>query len=230
MFKVCTLCKETKPLEVECFYRSPGGRWRSRCHKCHALVRKRAVQSSREKYRAQDERYRNRPEVREERRRADRDRHESVIVSRMVEDPKFAEERKRNRRENAKRYRLADPQRYRAADARKRQKETPAQKLKKRMGCTIQIALKGRKAGRSWEGLVGYSADDLHSHLERQFLPGMTWDNMGSWHIDHIVPQASFRFDDPLDSEFRAAWALTNLRPLWARDNLSKGARRTVLL
>ena len=90
----------------------------------------------------------------------------------------------------------------------------------------------GGKKGRSWESLVGYTLDDLRQHLERQFRPGMTWQNMGrgGWHIDHILPLSGFAFASADDSEFRAAWALPNLRPLWERENISKGARRTLLL
>jgi hypothetical protein len=58
----------------------------------------------------------------------------------------------------------------------------------------------------------------------------MSWDNIGDWHIDHIVPLASFTFSSADDPEFRAAWALTNLRPLWAADNMRKHARREFLL
>src|SRR3546814_9626669 len=66
--------------------------------------------------------------------------------------------------------------------------------------------------------------------LERQFLPGMSWDNRGEWHIDHIRPLCAFEFTSPDDPQFREAWALTNLRPLWARDNLRKGGRLDLLL
>jgi hypothetical protein len=67
-------------------------------------------------------------------------------------------------------------------------------------------------------------------HLERQFLSGMTWANRGQWHIDHIQPRSSFKFVGPDDPEFKACWALSNLRPLWKADNLKKNARRTLLL
>lgn len=63
------------------------------------------------------------------------------------------------------------------------------------------------------------------AHLERQFSPGMSWANYGRWHIDHDTPVARFNFDSAEHPEFKACWALTNLKPLWARDNLSKGAR-----
>src|SRR3546814_5744253 len=86
------------------------------------------------------------------------------------------------------------------------------------------------KNGRSWETLGGYTVADLMAHLERQFLPGMSWDNRGQLHIDHIRPLCSFEFTSPDDPQFREAWALTNLRPLWARDNLRKGGRLDLLL
>lgn len=94
----------------------------------------------------------------------------------------------------------------------------------------IGASLKGGKGGRPWRKLVSYSLDDLKEHLERQFTKGMTWENMGKWHVDHILPLALFSFETPEDEAFKAAWALTNLRPLWGPENTKKGARRTHLL
>jgi hypothetical protein len=87
-----------------------------------------------------------------------------------------------------------------------------------------------RKAGRSWREFVDYSVEELVAHLERQFLKGMSWENMGEWHIDHIVPLAAFTITGADDPELRRAWALTNLRPIWAKENLRKGARVASLL
>ncbi|OAM77705.1 hypothetical protein A3840_08725 [Devosia elaeis] len=92
------------------------------------------------------------------------------------------------------------------------------------------LSANGGKGGKSWTELVGYGVSELRAHLERQFLPGMTWDNKSEWHIDHIVPQSSFNYTSTDDPDFRACWALTNLRPLWARDNVRKQAKRTHLL
>lgn len=94
----------------------------------------------------------------------------------------------------------------------------------------IARSLKGQKNGRSWQSLVPYSIEQLYRHIERQFIGGMTWQNMGKWHIDHIVPLKSFSFTNPADPEFQAAWALTNLRPLWASDNIEKNGKRLYLI
>lgn len=80
----------------------------------------------------------------------------------------------------------------------------------------------GEKAFRTWESLVGYTVEDLKLHLEQQFSLGMSWENRDRWHIDHILPVTSFDFSSAEDDEFRACWALTNLRPLWADENKCK--------
>jgi hypothetical protein len=71
--------------------------------------------------------------------------------------------------------------------------------------------------------LLGCSVQELKSHLEKQFLDGMSWDNYGfyGWHIDHIKPCSSFDFSDP--EQQKICFHYTNLQPLWAKDNISKG-------
>lgn len=104
-------------------------------------------------------------------------------------------------------------------------------RIANQMRCYINRALRGEKKGRSWQRLVGYSLEELMEHLERQFLPGMTWENRGKkWHVDHIRPLSSFSYSTAECPQFREAWALTNLRPLWARDNQRKHAKRVFLI
>ena len=75
------------------------------------------------------------------------------------------------------------------------------------------------------EEILGCSFNELKQHLEDQFTEGMTWDNYGfyGWHIDHIVPLSHFNLLD--EAEVAKANHYTNLQPLWAIDNLSKGNR-----
>lgn len=113
---------------------------------------------------------------------------------------------------------------------RRRYREDPRFAVHARMASAVHQALRERKAGRKWETLVGYTVDDLVTHLERQFLPGMSWDNMGDWHIDHILAKSSFAYENDDDPEFRACWALSNLRPLWSGENQKKHAKRLFLL
>jgi len=102
---------------------------------------------------------------------------------------------------------------------------TPSNKINYRMSLQIYDSLRYNKGGRHWEELVGYTLDDLKINLENKFLEGMNWGNMGKWHIDHIIPKSSFKFQTNDDKEFKDCWSLENLQPLWAYDNLVKGKK-----
>jgi hypothetical protein len=82
-----------------------------------------------------------------------------------------------------------------------------------------------RKNGDHVFDIVGYSVHDLKKHLENKFEDGMSWDNYGKWHIDHIIPASSFKYRSYEDIEFKECWSLENLQPLWALDNIKKGAK-----
>ncbi len=79
------------------------------------------------------------------------------------------------------------------------------------------------KNGHSWEKIVGYTTQDLMKHLEKRFKGRMSWGNYGKWHVDHIKPVSLFDFTSYEDEEFQECWALENLQPLWAEENLKKG-------
>lgn len=81
---------------------------------------------------------------------------------------------------------------------------------------------RGGISGRVVREMSGCSLPDLREHVERLFLPGMSWDNWAfdGWHLDHVRPLASFDLRDP--AQVRAAFHFTNLQPLWAKDNLTK--------
>ena len=70
--------------------------------------------------------------------------------------------------------------------------------------------------------VLGYSQEELIKHLEKQFIDGMTWDNYGKWHVDHIRPITSFDIIEIGDEEFLKCWGLGNLQPLWGIDNIRK--------
>jgi hypothetical protein len=69
--------------------------------------------------------------------------------------------------------------------------------------------------------LIGCCWEDLRTHIENQFLEGMSWDNntMHGWHVDHIIPLGSAKTIEDLESLCH----YTNLQPLWSQDNWKKG-------
>lgn len=104
--------------------------------------------------------------------------------------------------------------------------------LRNRVGNMVRSCLVSGKGGRRTFSVLGYSLEELRTHLERQFSKQMTWEAFanGEIHIDHIVPISSFNITTTECIDFRRAWALSNLRPLWASDNIRKKDKRTHLI
>ena len=106
----------------------------------------------------------------------------------------------------------------------------PSNKIKSRIHHRLFICLRdfgnGSKAGRGLS-YVGCSIPELKNHLESQFKKGMNWGNHSKtgWHIDHIIPCSSFDHSD--EKQLRQCWHFTNMRPMWAKQNMSKGAKIT---
>jgi hypothetical protein len=70
--------------------------------------------------------------------------------------------------------------------------------------------------------ILKYSPDELISHLENQFKDGMTWDNYGEWHVDHIKAISLHNIKEIGDEEFMKCWSLDNLQPMWGKENIRK--------
>ena len=120
------------------------------------------------------------------------------------------------------------PDRYK--ELKKQWKSKPENRLHGSISVRVKESLAGKKLGRGVEKILGYSIANLRTHLERQFIRNMTLDNYGKWHVDHIVPLVHFDIKGIDCPDLKAAWALSNLRPLWAADNQRKHAKRTHLL
>ncbi len=86
------------------------------------------------------------------------------------------------------------------------------------------------KNGNHWEKLVINTKEEIMKHLEKNFLPGMTWKNYGrgGWHVDHIIPREFFKFISTDDVEFKYCWSIENLQPLWEKDNNKKSDKITL--
>jgi hypothetical protein len=100
--------------------------------------------------------------------------------------------------------------------------------LNLRIAISIRYSIKRDKRTEfNWEELVGFTLDDLKRHIEMKFTDGMTWDEFmkGKIHIDHIIPRAKLRFTSYDQDNFKKCWSLQNLQPLWAKENIRKGAR-----
>lgn len=93
-------------------------------------------------------------------------------------------------------------------------------KLLTNLRCRLYMALKGKLKSKNTIELIGCQINYLMSYIESQFDDEMSWGNYGAWHIDHIIPCASFDLSN--EEEQRKCFNYTNLQPLWATDNLRK--------
>ena len=124
---------------------------------------------------------------------------------------------------------------------RKRIATDPKYRLRKLVKRRIKHMLQGECSGESMLKYLDYTLKDLKLYLESQFEPWMNWNNWGTydsriwddkdqstwtWQIDHITPQSSFLYDSMDHPNFKKCWALENLRPFNAKQNVRDGNRR----
>lgn len=92
-----------------------------------------------------------------------------------------------------------------------------------RISCAVRRSLKGNKNGRHWEDVVGWTFQQFKRRFAQLFKPGMTWENHGAvWEIDHIQPLSVHNITSMYCTDFKRAWALSNLQPLFKKENNSK--------
>jgi len=141
-------------------------------------------------------------------------------------DRKYRESHREEMRERSRKWCQANPEQLRGWRRKydnKKRKVDPKFRLDCNIGSAIRGCLKGKKAGRRWQSLVGYTLEDLMGHLEKQFDDKMNWENYGQyWDLDHIKPISFFRYTLPEDPEFKKCWALENLQPLEHIANIRK--------
>ena len=105
---------------------------------------------------------------------------------------------------------------------RQQRKINPSFKIRDCIARRVLLALKGEQKSKPTLILLGCTIEELWTHLENKFTEGMTRENHGKWHIDHIMPCASFDLTKP--EQQAKCFHYTNLQPLWALDNTRKGA------
>lgn len=110
-----------------------------------------------------------------------------------------------------------------AAYKRNRLRNDPLFRAEYAMRCRVFQAFRKKAIPQSQRtrDMLGCEWETLKAHMEAQFAAGMTWNNYGEWHVDHIVPLASATSE----SELIRLCHYSNLQPLWAADNRRKGAR-----
>lgn len=119
--------------------------------------------------------------------------------------------------------RRQEPAKIKARIQRKNWSNIPQNRIAQNLRGRTRSALRAISKIASTENLLGCTFEELKNYLQSKFLPDMSWENYGDWHIDHIKPCSSF--DLTQEAQQKECFHYTNLQPLWAIDNISKGAK-----
>ncbi len=187
----CNMCGEI--FDITNQYNSAKGR----CKDCHQFDRKCRHYENPEIARKQVKNWQNK----------NREYKSSYITNRRRTNPDF---KKRCYESHKKCYK-------------KRMKESSVVKLSYNLRYRLRqfLNLKNLKKKHKFQKILGCSLEEFKIHIEKQFKPGMTWENYGfyTWHIDHIIPLSSALSED----EVYKLSHYSNLQPLWAVENFKKG-------
>jgi hypothetical protein len=202
--RVCGVCQEELPANIEYFHRNKNNidGLHTHCKKCRKkhdiLYRKNNVDKIKQ------QRY-------------------NLYIKNKKQCQKQCQEYYIKNKEKIKKYKQKNQKKTNLQN-KKKYKLDPVFRIRRvlSVGLSKRLRIKNIKKHHTTIDLLGCSIYELKNYLEKQFQPGMTWENYGfyGWHIDHIVPCSSFDLTD-IDQQ-KKCFHYTNLQPLWASDNLRK--------
>lgn len=217
--KHCNKCDTTKT--VDQFYedRSKKDGLRTQCKACACASRKSYRAANREEIAAKKKIYyeANREQIAEKGKRYREENHEAVQERKRIY-------RESNREALAEKQRLwlAENREWRREYTRDRRANDPVFRFVDCTRARLRKILNGTRSHPEALALLGCTRQEYRDHLESQFTEGMSWENHGEWHVDHIIPVSAF--DQNKLDERAICWHYSNTQPLWAEDNMAKGA------
>ena len=211
--KICTKCKEEKELCL--FGISSNGKYgrKSICNECRKIESKLYRENNKEKRSDTVKKYyqKNKEKIKE------KDKIRFLENPEKVREVKLKSYHKNknkveqiDRRREYRRYRRKNDETFKVVEY-----------IRNRIRHYIRINNITKK-NKTFD-IVGCTPEFLKEYIENQFKEGMTWDNYGfyGWHVDHIIPLSSAETEE----ELYKLCHYSNLQPLWAKDNLTKGSK-----
>lgn len=204
--KICSICQEEK--SFSCFSKQKLGKngLRSYCKECNASYCK--------KYHAK---YPRKPKTLEQYLK-----NQKYLRDKYRSDPIYRE----NYLKKARVKKNSEKCKIKTRAQRNIWIKNPKNRIAKNLRDRMRSALNGKSKAKSTLEMTGIPFEDLRTYLESKFLSGMTWENYGKWHIDHIIPCIYFDFTNT--DHQKICFYYKNLQPMWAKDNISKGGRITI--
>jgi hypothetical protein len=232
----CYRCKETKPIEEM----SATTGFCKPCKKAYTKeynlknreknteYRKTYVEKNKEVIREKAKDYTRKPQSVETRKAYKEKNKEKIRIARAEYNsrPEVIERNKLYKKEYAEKHKKEKVVRTKADKAayKKYKRATDINyRLKHNLRNRLNDAIKRKYTkSESTLKLLGCNVVSLRTHLESKFLPTMSWNNYGTlWHIDHILPCASFDLSDA--EQQKKCFHYSNLQPLFAITTIIDG-------
>jgi len=219
--KICNLCKIEKPIPEYAKQRSASDGLQNKCKACQRCYR----ENNKQKHDAYIKKYRA-------------ENKERIAVSVKAYSEKNSDkiagylasyyDKNRDSILEMQKERKEDIAQVRKVYKKRRMREDPVYAMAHRLGVLMRNALKHSGYLKSMKTLeaLGCTSAQFKDHLERQFLKGMTWDNRDLWQLDHIMPISSAK----TEQEVYDLSHMTNIRPMWAKENMVKSNNQTHLI
>ena len=223
--KVCNKCKVLKSLD--CFYKGKTYKdgYRARCIECF----KNYQQENKEHKKEYLKNYKElNKEILKLKNKEYRNKNYNKIQKWRNENEDYPKKYRQENSDKIKKYFQENKDKIRKINKlyqRKRIKEDPVYRFARNIRSLIRCSFKRgtnqfRKEAKT-EKILGCTIEEFRLYIESKFTKEMTLENYGKWHIDHIIPLATATTEE----EVVKLNHYTNLQPLWAKENLSKGKR-----
>ena len=238
--KTCTKCKAQKVFFEFSKNKAQKDGYHSQCKSCAKEYLKQYIENNKEKIKEKEKQYREKNKEKE------KERNKKYIKNNKNKIKEYRKEyakkyykknkekiieynkdyRKNNKekfKELYKKYRKNNKEKfkdYHKEYVTNRRKIDPLFKLSHNIRNLINKSIKNKgftKRSQTYK-ILGCTYEEFKIHLENQFTDGMTWENQGKWHLDHIYPVSLAKNEEELIKLNH----YTNFQPLWAEDNLKK--------
>lgn len=224
--KICTKCKIEKDLCYFGYHPQTKDKLQCRCKECRKLDKKKHYSENKEKINKKTKKYyENNKEKLSDYQKKYREKNKEELQKKYKERYQKSPEKyylKTKLYNEKNKFKVNE---YKNKYNKLKKNESVLFKLKVLMRDRLSQYFKYSRINKNNTTLniIGCLPTELKEYLEQKFCNGMSWDNHGKdgWHIDHIIPLSSAKTEE----ELYKLCHYTNLQPLWAKDNLSKGSK-----
>ena len=224
LYRTCSQCNLSKILDD--FPNCKSGKYGklAKCKSCNKINQHNKYLKNRQYYAKKKKE--NKLKNKEHYRQTDKLRYQKQREIKL----EYQKQQRLNKPEYMKEYRIKNKEKIRQTTNKWQKKKyynDLSYRLKNILQKRIVATIRGYHKSKSTIELLGCSIEEFKIYLENQFYkdPRITWETYGikGWHIDHIIPCASFDLSDP--EQQKICFHYTNLQPLWWDKNIAKGKK-----